>query len=80
MKIKPDAPWYPYLETDNHEGYPGVTIRLKLAAMMTLGQLPVDTRPMTQDDRVWCVEDGFKLADMIIERANRDEGEPDAKV
>lgn len=88
MKINPDDPIYPSTcegYVTNSDGkqvwnvveYPGLTIRLKLAAMMMQGYAANPTfyhiSSFEQADMALCD------ADTLIERANRDEGTDDGK-
>ncbi len=94
MKINPDDPWYPtpWSVLHGHEhgaqitipsGYPGVTIRLKLAAVVMQGWLTtfrsVDSIAAMRCDAPSLADWAYEIADAMIARANRDEGSDDDK-
>ncbi len=69
MNINPDDPWYPCSWRDDNE-YPGVTIRLKLAAMISQGfSANPTTFNMPLDEQIILI---YEMADAMIERANRE--------
>ena len=80
MKINPDDSWYPIFDSEGRITESGVPIRLKLAAeMMKNRYLELACYTVTAAGKLTVsdVMDGALLmADDMIARANRDEGEP----
>ena len=78
MKINPDDPWYPIRDRDNRNfDEPGVTIRLKLAAgfacSLSTGWSAATRHNLTAEVISVVMANGLRMADALIERANRDE-------
>lgn len=88
MKISGNDPWYPApwvcVNGDkNYDGYPGVPIRLKLAAefacSLSAGWSATARYELGAELIDRTMVDGLRMADVMIAHANGDKGRTDDK-